>query len=374
MKNKIYLNIKTKNIKTKIYFDCSLYNDPMLLTQCKKLGKRFAIITDHHIETLYGKSLHHFLTPFMDLVTLHAFPAGEKSKTREVKEKLENALFKANHGKDSILIALGGGIVNDLAGFIASTFCRGLPFLSIPTSLIGMIDASIGGKTGVNTSFGKNLIGAIYSPEAVFMDLSFLQTLPDEQMREGVSEIIKYGLTLNASLFKILFDEFDLWVQRDASFLKNLIYESCLTKKRVIQTDLKDKGWRRSLNFGHTIGHALETLEQYRLSHGEALAIGLIVESYISMRLNKIKEHEFDQIYHLIKNFGFLLKISDQVTSEAMLKLIKRDKKNKETSTRCVVLGGIGNVLSFQGEYCQAIESSLFIEALEWMISEFYHP
>ncbi len=374
MKHTIHLNIKMKEIKTAIYFDFDLLRNPNFLMHCKKLGKRFAIITDQTVEKLYGKSLLDFLTPLMELITLHAFPAGEQSKTRAMKEKLEDALFQANHSKDSALIVIGGGGVTDLGGFIASTFCRGVPFLSIPTSLVGMIDASIGGKTGVNTPFGKNLIGTIYSPEAIFIDLSILQTLPDKQMREGAAEIIKYGLIFNSLLFDMFIDDFNLWDQRDFPFLKKLIYESCLVKKKVIQTDLKEKGMRRSLNFGHTIGHAIETLEEYRLSHGEAIAIGLIVESYISMHLKKIKEYEFDQIYNLMKNVGFLLKISQQVTSHAMLKVMKRDKKNKGDSIRCVVLDGIGKVLPFQGEYCKAIPSSLLIEALEWMVAEFYSP
>ena len=274
-------------------------------------------------------------------------------------------------GRDTTLIVMGGGVATDLGGFVAATYCRGIPYISVPTTLLGMVDASMGGKTGVNVKSGKNLIGAFYPPKAIFIDLSMLATLPDKEILSGSAEMIKHGLIADKTLFNQLTEELKLWEQRDLDFFKTLVIENCKIKKKVVEGDFKESGERRILNFGHTIGHAIETVEEYSLSHGEAIAIGMIIEALISQKLGHLKETEFDAIYELIQTMGFPLKLSEKVTIEAMHRAMRQDKKAEGKIPRFVILHSIGKVESFKGAYCTSIEDSLLYEALGWMIAEF---
>jgi len=372
MKDQITLKTKAKETRTDIYIGFDLLQDPHLLDLCKKLNCRLAVITDTNVGKHYGQPLLNFLVEAGLDATLHVFKAGEKSKSREVKAHLEDELFKAGHGRGSCLIAMGGGVTTDLVGYIAATFCRGIPYFSIPTSLLAMVDASIGGKTGINVAFGKNLIGATHHPLAIFMDLSILNTLSEAGMREGTAEIIKHGLIAHKHLFEMLDENLDKWNERDMPFFKKLVYESAQVKCKVAETDPTEKGMRRMLNFGHTIGHAIETLENYQMPHGEAVAIGMVVESLISLKLKKIEEAEFDEIYRLLRSMQYKFTFSHRVTSEKILDVMRFDKKAKGQIPRFVILDGIGKVESFKDAYCTEIDETLLMEALGWMVAEFY--
>jgi len=374
MKDHIILKAKQEEIRTDIYICSDVIENPHFEKLSQKLAPRYAVITDTNIGKLYGPSLIKFLKDLGLSATLHLFSAGEKSKSRTVKAALEDELFEAGHGRESAFIAMGGGVTTDLVGFIAATFCRGVPYISLPTSLLAMVDASVGSKTGINVSFGKNLIGATYSPQAIFLDLSVLRTLSDEGMREGTAEIIKHGLIARRSLFEMIDECIDKWNERDIPFLKKLIYESCHVKKKIVETDLKEHGMRRMLNFGHTIAHAIENIENYKMPHGEAVALGMVVESLISLKMKKIKESEFDEIYQLLKSMNYNLSISEKVTTEKMLEVMKYDKKAKGRVPRFVILEGIGKVEPFKGAYCTPVDDSLLSEALGWMVAEFYRP
>lgn len=212
-----------------------------------------AIITDTKIEKLFGKKL------FKGQASFFSFPAGEKSKTRKTKEKIEDGLIQKGFGSDTVIVGLGGGVVTDLAGFVAATYCRGVKLVLIPTTLLGMVDAAIGGKNGVNTPKAKNRIGTFYFPELIMIDTDFLKTLPEKEMLMGGAEILKYGLIDDPSLFQDLPKLF--------SSIDKTIEKSIAAKKKVVGEDPEEKkGLRRILNFGHTIGHALETIENYKIS------------------------------------------------------------------------------------------------------------
>lgn len=372
MKDQTTLKIKSREFKTTISIGLDLLQDPLFLKLCQDQHSPLAIVTDHHVGKLYGQQLLHFLTEAGLEATLHTFKAGEKSKSRTIKAQIEDELFEAGHGRDSTLIAMGGGVTTDLVGYIAATFCRGIPFISVPTSLLGMVDASIGGKTGINVSFGKNLIGATYHPLAIFIDLSFLNTLSDAGMREGTAEILKHGLIDHSYLFEMLDENLGKWKAGDIPFFKKLVYESCQVKRKVVEADPYEKGMRRMLNFGHTIGHAIEVIENYKMPHGEAVALGMVVESLISYKLGKIEESEFDEIYRLLKAMGYSLKISENVTESRMLEVMRFDKKAKKRTPRFVILDGIGKVESFKDIYCTEVDEDLLNEALGWMVAEFY--
>ncbi len=360
-----------KTTRPPIYFEKDLLEEEKFLKILKKHRGRFALITDEKVASLYSEPFLTFMKEHEFDCTLVTFRGGEKSKTRKSKEMLEDKLLEKQMGRDTLLIALGGGVVTDLCGFVASTYCRGVPYISIPTSLLGMVDASIGGKTGVNVKEGKNVIGTIYPPLAVFIDFSMLTTLSDKEILCGSAEIVKHGLIADRRLLSELVEDLDKWQQRDLDFLKKIIIKSCKIKQKIVNRDLKEGGERRILNFGHTIGHAIEAIEGYTLSHGEAIAIGMIVESLISQKLSYLDEGDFDEIYELIKQMGFPLKLSDKVTLSSMKNAMGHDKKGERAIPRFVILNGIGKVQSFKGAFCTTLEESLLDEVLGWMVAEF---
>ena len=320
------------------------------LDAIRKAATHLVIITDDCVASLYGEKLKRYLQEGkrVDLVT---FPPGERSKTRETKARIEDELFSLGLGRDGALIALGGGVVTDLTGFIAATYCRGIPYLSIPTTLLGMVDASIGGKTGVNLPGGKNMIGAFYPPVEVIIDTGFLKSLGEDELRSGMAEVIKYGAIWDAALFNELHN-FQGW--------HPLIKKSISIKEEIVKRDPLEKGLRHILNFGHTIGHAIETLENYSLSHGEAVAIGMIGEAYLT--------RQEAPLIKIIEKLGFPLKISPNVTAKALFEVMKKDKKAQNKVARFVQLEEIGKALSFNGHYCNKVADEHLLHTLNWMI------
>lgn len=360
-----------KKIVTPIYFGLELLKKPFFATFCQKLRFRLAIITDSNLKKHHGQPLLDRIRGVAEGVTLHTFKAGEESKNQTVKGDLEKALFQAGHRRDSCLIALGGGVTIDLVGYISATFCRGIPYLSIPTSLLAMVDVSLGGKTGINLPFGKNLVGVTHFPLATFIDFSTLKSLPKDRMREGLVEIIKHSLIADNQLFELLSQNLEKWEEKNIPFIKQIIYASCQIKKGVVESDIWEEGRRRILNLGHTIGHAIEALEEYQMPHGEAIAIGIIVESFISYKLKRIDITTFEKIYQIFRWVGCQLAFSPKVTKKGLLDLMRYDKKTKRCTPRFVILNGIGRVESFKGTYCTQINPSLLENILDWMIETF---
>lgn len=348
------LQILSRPHVTEIHFSSIEKTLPFLI---KKMGRKAALVTDSTVHSLY-KRLFDSLE-----VAVFSFPAGEASKVRATKEKLEDALFSHHFGKESCLIAVGGGTVMDIAGFTASTFCRGVPLILIPTTLLGMVDACLGGKTGVNTAQGKNLIGSFYFPTDLIIDETFLKTLPQKQLQNGMAEILKYGLIHSKELLT--------QIPQKGSLLP--LIKRCLEiKKEIIELDpYEEQGRRRSLNFGHTIGHALERLENYQIDHGEAISIGMIVEGYLSQQMGFIKQSEFEELATLFRTFGFPLKLPRSYTLEEMNDHLARDKKASHKGSRFVLLKALGRVEPFGGDYCTYVEPSLLEKSVEWMNRHF---
>lgn len=334
------------------------------LTFLQEIGNRFAIITDQTVEEIFGKTLFHRLQKEGLPIELFSFPPGDEFKTRETKQMIENKMLEQKLGRDTCIIALGGGVVTDLAGFIAATYCRGIPYISIPTTLLAMVDASIGGKVGVNTPLGKNLIGSFYPPHQVLMDLASLQTLPEKEWRSGAAEILKYGLIASKDLFELMDRRKEEWRSHSRDFLEEIIYASCLIKKKTIESDFKEKGLRRILNFGHTIGHAIEAESYFQVSHGDAVAVGMLLESFLSMKLGLLDIKSLDKIHTVLKKYHFPLMLPEEKNLLARMAL---DKKAKKNTPRFALLSKIGEAASFKGEYCIPIEEALIKEALDWM-------
>lgn len=280
-------------------------------------------------------------------------PDGECIKSRAMKEKIEDALIERGLGKDTCLIAIGGGVLLDLVGFVAATYCRGIPYVSIPTTLLAMTDASFGGKTGVNVDEAKNWIGAFHHPKKIFIDLDFLKTLPDREFVFGIAETVKHSLIGDASFFSYLETNLEKILNRDEAVLQKTIMRSCLIKKSIIEKDPYETiGLRRILNFGHTIGHALETISNYIHPHGQAVLMGMLVEAAIAHRLGFLPHTPFKRISHFLRKLPFQGDFPFRVPYE----MLKRDKKG---SYRFVILTDIGVAAPFDGEYTTSVREEI---------------
>jgi len=336
----------------------------------RALNKRCVIISDDQLpeETVF--SVRNLLEKEGLDIRVFYFPAGEIHKTRETKEHLENVLLDWQYGRDTCLLALGGGVTTDLVGFLASTYCRGIPVIYLPTTLLAMVDASIGGKTGVNTRHGKNLIGTFYQPLAVFMDTNTLKTLSPEQWSNGVVEIIKHALIASAELFQKLQASIGS-LKNNPQCLLEIIYQSCLIKKNIVESDEKESGLRQWLNYGHTIGHAVESLEEYRLSHGEAVAIGLLVETKLSIEAGFLAASVLDDLEKLLNAYELPLETTAFQSRERFLYQLQGDKKSKAGEPHFVMLDKVGNARMNNGSYAFPIASNLLDRVLDWAAERF---
>lgn len=284
--------------------------------------------------------------------------AGEINKSIETCIEVWHALTELGADRKSIVINLGGGVVTDLGGFVASTFKRGMDFINVPTSLLAMVDASVGGKTGVDLGILKNQIGIINNPTAVLIDINFLDTLPSNQMRSGLAEMLKHGLIADKNYWTHFFDLNNLTTDD----LGQLIHESILIKNNIVEQDPKEKGIRKALNFGHTIGHAIESYflqnsAKEPLLHGEAIAIGMIIEAYLSLQQNLISINEYIEIKTVIENIFEKVDFNENDIAE-IIKLLVHDKKNVSGEVQFVLLDKIGKTA-----INKTVENSLIVKA-----------
>ncbi|MBI5475910.1 MAG: 3-dehydroquinate synthase [Ignavibacteriales bacterium] len=312
---------------------------------------KYFIITDSNVKPLYGDNFYKALRLSRNKVYLLSVPAGEKSKTRKTKEQLENKLLKLKADRNSLIIALGGGMVGDLVGFVAATLLRGIPFIQIPTSLLSQVDSSIGGKVAVDHPLGKNLIGAFYQPKKVYIDITTLKTLPRREFRNGMAEVIKYAAILDSKLFSYLEKSHSMIINHSSqnilhpsSFI-HLIHRCCELKKMIVEKDERETGLRQILNFGHTIGHAVESLSGYKLSHGEAVSIGMAIEANISTALGMLKQSEVERLIQLLRLYELPTEIPSRMNSNKIIELTYHDKKIQKGNVRYTLLEKIGNAV-----------------------------
>ncbi len=330
---------------------------PSLIKCIQKLGSRFAIITDDTVQRLYAAHLCTVLKQHSLDVCVFSFPQGEMYKTRKTKEEIEDRLFENGFGKDTCIIAMGGGVVLDIAGFIAATFCRKVPLVLVPTTLLAMVDASIGGKNGVDTPYGKNLIGTIYHPKKVFLDYSYLKSLNEQELRNGIVEMIKHGLIADSSYFAFMEKNNDKILHLDSACVKKAIQESIRIKKDIVKNDKEDIGLRRIVNFGHTIGHALEKITNFSIPHGMAVAIGIVCESFLSCECTHLSKSSFERIKNIFYIYDIQFCIPRSIQFDDLCNAMVLDKKSHRKNPRFVLLEEIGKPKEFDGEYCTTIDT-----------------
>ena len=258
------------------------------------------------------------------------FPAGEQSKCRAVKVTLEDQLLQQKAGRDTVLIAMGGGVTGDLVGFVAATLHRGIPLIHLPTSLLAMVDSSIGGKTGINHPAGKNLIGSFYQPDSIWADVNFLATLPQEEFLSGMAEVIKYAAIGDDELWERLEKQRTQILQKEQTILTEVISLCAKHKIRITSADEKEAGLRGILNFGHTIGHALENLSEYQILHGFAIATGMVIAARLSNRLYQYPAERVQRLINLLKSYDLLRVDLRKFSIDAVWDCILTDKKSRQ--------------------------------------------
>ena len=305
---------------------------------------RYAVVTDDRVAELYAVRLSRMLHGAGYRTDVFAFTAGEEQKNRETWALVSDAMLEAGCGRDTALIAFGGGVPGDLGGFVAATYMRGLPLVQVPTSLLAMVDASVGGKTGVNHAVGKNLIGAFHQPIAVLADPETLKTLPARELSGGLAECIKHDIIRDRAGFYHLRDNVRRALALDIDYLSELVAHNVAIKAKVVEADPSEKAERAHLNFGHTFGHAIETVSRYSYAHGECVALGMVAASRLASDLGMMKREEADQVREVIDRAG-LPTGGMQLSTNDVLDAMIFDKKVKAGRLRFVLPTGIGQVV-----------------------------
>lgn len=306
--------------------------------------KKICIVSDTNVAAHYISTIQDILKQYTEQVILFVFNAGEESKTLAVVNDLYSTLISHHFDRADLLVALGGGVVGDLTGYAASTYLRGIDFIQIPTSLLAQVDSSIGGKTGVDFKQYKNMVGAFYHPKLVYMNLNALKSLPEREYLSGLAEVIKHGLIKDEKFYNWLTLHKNEIKALDIDILEEMIFKSCLIKKQVVEEDFTEKGDRALLNFGHTIGHAVEKLMNFRLLHGECVSIGISYALELSYKLNNITLTEKKTAIGLLTDFKLPVDYIN-LKKEDILNTILLDKKMESGILKFILLKNIGNAV-----------------------------
>jgi 3-dehydroquinate synthase len=305
-------------------------------------GGKVFLLTDSNVRRLYGRHLHHLFLLHDVPSVLIEFPAGEASKNASVAGMLYTALLEAGVHRDSLIVALGGGVVGDLAGYVAATILRGIPFVQIPTTLLAQVDSSVGGKVGIDHPPGKNLVGAFHQPLGVYIDPAVLGTLPEGEFRNGLAEIVKIAVALDRPFFTLLERKVGALNKYDVKTLSTIVARAVGLKSAVVGADEREAGLRKSLNLGHTIGHALEAGSGYSLSHGSAVSIGMAIEAEISVRLGLSRSIDVQRIVAVLVSCRLPVRIPRSINSRIFYAAMAADKKSAADEPRFVLPAGVG--------------------------------
>ncbi len=303
----------------------------------------YAIITDSSVAPLYGSAAQAALKDVAPTLLL-TFPAGEWNKNRETWGDLIDQLLTARLDREAVILALGGGVAGDLAGFVAATYLRGIRYVQVPTSLLAMIDSAIGGKTGIDTQLGKNLVGAFHQPTVVIADVGTLRSLPPVQLAAGMAEALKHGVIADAAYFQRLTAAGDGVRARDTEILLDVVRRSVEIKAGVVAEDEREAGRRAVLNFGHTVAHGLEAIQGYELLHGEAVAVGMLAEARLGERLGVTEAGVADEVRRALEAYRLPLDPPGDVDPERLLEVMHQDKKNRDKSVKFALPKRLGEM------------------------------
>ncbi|NLL76741.1 MAG: 3-dehydroquinate synthase [Clostridiales bacterium] len=307
-------------------------------------GRRICIVTDSAVEALYAQTILDLVKDKCKKAVIFTFPSGEQSKNLETVRQAYTFLIEEEFDRKDLLIALGGGVVGDLTGFVAATYLRGIDFIQIPTTLLAQADSSIGGKTGVDFDGYKNMVGAFHMPRLVYMNVSVLKTLEERQYFSGFAEIMKHGLIRDHIFYEWLLENMYEICEREPSVLEEMVIKSSSIKKMIVEKDPKEMGDRALLNFGHTIGHAIEKAKNFELYHGECVALGCVAAAFISWKHELLSMEEYYEIRDMFVPFHLPISIDD-VEPEEIAALTKSDKKMDAGKIKFVLLKKVGKAI-----------------------------
>jgi 3-dehydroquinate synthase len=325
---------------------------------------RYAVLADETVGKIYGEEIVAGLNAAPREARLFTFPPGEASKSREEWMRLTDAMLAAGFGRDSAVVAVGGGVTGDLAGFVAATFMRGIPLIQVPTSLVAMIDSSVGGKTGVDVPDGKNLVGAFHSPRLVVVDPEVAVTLPLEERAQGLAEAVKHGAILDPVYLADLQGDIPCVMRGDVGATGRVVVRSIEIKAEVVSKDERESGLRKILNFGHTIGHAVESAADYSLSHGTCVALGMVLEARLGEKLGVTKSGTADFLARLVKLLDLPVGLPSGLRPDAVLAFTRSDKKGREGKPRYVLLSQLGQVVRGE-DWTREVPPEVVLEVLE---------
>lgn len=328
-------------------------------------SKKAAIVSNPTVFELYGKTLAMSLSASGFEIIEIIIPDGEEYKNMLTVERIYEQLLSMRFDRKSVVLALGGGVIGDITGYAASTYMRGIDFVQVPTTLLAQVDSSVGGKTGVNHALGKNMIGTFWQPRLVWIDISTLHTLSNRNFLAGMAEIIKYGIIWDTTFFDFLEKKRETLLSLNPEDITHIIRRSCEIKADVVAKDERESGLRAILNFGHTIGHALETVTGYTaFLHGEAVAIGMHVEALIAHELGLIGRDEVSRIQHILKTFGLPVEVPAGIDLTALFEAMKLDKKTVSGDVKFILPERIGKV-RIQGNVSAAAVQQAVRKALQ---------
>ena len=327
--------------------------------------KKVCVVTDSHVKGLYGDEVMSLLAGKCKKNVIYSFPAGEENKTLDTVREAYRFLIEEKFDRKDLLIALGGGVVGDVTGFITATYLRAVDFVQIPTTLLAQADSSIGGKTGVDFDGFKNMVGAFYMPKLVYMNIATLKTLDDRQFYNGFAEVMKHGLIKDGAFYEWLLDKMYEICDRDTDTLLNMVQKSCMVKKLVVEKDPTEKGDRALLNFGHTIGHAIEKAKNFTLSHGECVALGSVAAAFISWKHEWLSMEEYYEIRDMFVPFNLPISV-EGIDPEEILALTKSDKKVEGSKIKFILLKKVGKAVIdlnvTDDDILNAVKEILYIE------------
>ena len=341
------LKIKTKNRSYNVIIGSNIIKNLSKIFNDNSINfKKCLLVIDNKVPNKFIKKIKYNLKRKKKIT--YIFNSSEINKNQKIIDKLLNILLKNNFHRSDCLISIGGGITGDVASFAASIFKRGIKFINIPTTLLAQVDSSIGGKTGINSKYGKNLIGTFYQPNLVISDTKFLKSLPRREVICGYAEILKHSLIMNKKLFNFLNKNGNHILKLKNPYIEKAIYRSCLIKKQVIEKDENEKNLRKILNFGHTFAHAYEATKNYskKLSHGEAVLLGIVSASNFALQNIKLNKNDYQNIINHYKKFNLPMNIINfffKKNINKILSFMQKDKKNKNSKINLILLKNIGN-------------------------------